>query len=269
MEILERSLLFDPITDIQASIVTATTGLYNVMDRDTRFPTVSISKNADGADFVYVVYFSSATVYRTIDRIALLEHNFKEFYVEYVDLSLGWLPFTLTSGAGTSSSSWITNSLTSHYLRCAQVTAAGFRIRAFSTHIANEEKSIGYLYGGVKKYEFPQKPGYSGYSLINKDTSIDHELANGGHRYQTLAHKNVATISLDFVGETMQSSLFDLYYERKELVFVPNPATTTASSWDKQIFPCIWSNGFNFETYSDNSATPYFSGTIELYEVPK
>jgi len=264
MEILGPNIMTFSDTGMTGSAASTTSAFFNnIVDSDLRRAFVTYNYNSDFAAFVLVVTFGSPQV---IDRIAIMGHNLKQFFVRNLDI---FDFFSMTQSSGTVSSEWISNSLTSNYMMFSPVTCSSFSIQMTKTITANEEKVVGYLAVGNRLLDLSQKPGYAGYSVINKDTSISHAMANGGYRYQKIAQKTSVKIDMEYVPATLRQSFYDLYFNRQEMIFVGNPPTTTAASWDKQIFPCVWSNGFDFETYSDNCATPYFSGSIVLDEIPK
>lgn len=266
MEILDANYLGLPTTEIYNTSGTMTASDYNFLDRDTRYPSISVGYNNDAASFIIVASFTSELVF---NRCAIMGNNLKEFSLTKLVTGIGFTTISLLPESGTIVSSWISNSATSMYLMFNDITTSQFRLVMTKTMSANDEKSVGYLALSKNNLTLSQKPGYAGYSLLTRDKSISHAMANGGYRYQTLSQKFSAKLQMDYVPASLHSSLYDLYYNRQEMIFVPNPPTTTASTWDTQLFPCVWANGFDFETYSDNCSTPYFSGTIELDEVPK
>ncbi len=269
MEILGQNIMTFPGIGMTGSAYSTTSDYFNnLLDSDLRRPFRTIDFDSDAATFVFIASFTS---YQVVDRIAIMGHNLKQFQVEWIGNTSGGIGgiLTLNEGSGTNTAQWTMNSLTSNYLMFDPLTCLQIIIRMTKTMVANQDKTVGYLSVCKSQLTLSQKPGYSGYSLVTKDKSISHEMANGGYRYQTLAQKMSAKLEMEYVPASLRASLYDLYYNRQEMMFVPNPPTTTASTWDQQIFPCVWSNGFDFETYSDNSSTPYYSGTIELDEVPK
>lgn len=258
MELLRKNFVN---TSTQLVVNTNTTTAANVFNPDIRFQFASDNFNNDLTTVTMRINFSETT---TVDRIALVGHNLKQFRVYYNGTTAS--TFALTSTANTSASNYSTNSDTSHYFACTPVACTSVSIDMYSTIVANQNKYLGYLVISEKLTDFDGRvPEAGGYRPSLVPQAVVHKLSDGGTRIQTLEDKWSAQLRLDYITASARSDLKDIFDEHDEMVFAPFGTTT---GWDAVIFPCVWEGGFDFFQYSDNAADAGFSGSITLRETP-
>ncbi len=223
---------------------------------DTTTTTIRIRLNAD----------ATTSYTGTIGRIALLDHNWKQFIVSQRSnkaSTAGYL--VLTSTCQTVTANWTTNSLTSHYLAFTALDITDLYIFATKTIVANSEKAIGSIYLSNNLLTFPITPSADNYRMTRQQISVNHELSDGGRRVHILDEKFRADISFDYVSSTFRDSLKTIYDSHDQLVFVPFEPTANGV-WDNICFPCQWHGEFDFFNFSDNAIDAGHSGSITLLE---
>lgn len=197
----------------------------------------------------------------TIDRIAIVNHNLKDFTLFYDGSTANAL--ALTSG-DTTAADYSSNSETSHYFRFTSIDVTSVTLDMKKTIVADQNKHIGYYVISENRTDFDGRVPIAQSYLPRLDTkSVDHALSDGTIRTQTLEDNWRATMSFDFVTEATRNTLKDVYDDHISLIFAPFGTTT---AWDGVIFPCNWVGPFEFYQFSDNAAAAGFSGSINLME---
>lgn len=225
---------------------------------DLTSTTIRIILNAD----------SIASYTGTVSRIAILNHNLKQFIVSQrsnIASTAGYL--ALTSTCQTTTASWNANSMTSHYLAFSAINVTDLYIFATKTMVANSEKAIGCIYMASNVLTFPVIPSANNYSMIRKQVAVNHELSDGGRRVHVIDEKFKCKMSFEYVSSSFRDSLKDLYDSHDQLVFVPFEPTS-AGVWDSICFPCQWHGAFDFYNLSDNAINAGHTGSITLLETP-
>lgn len=243
-------------------IVNDNTSTYaNILNPDFRFQYSSANFANDLTTVTMRIAFSETM---TVDRIALCEHNLKDFTLFYNGVTAN--TFALTTTSDTIASSYSSNSSTSHYFQCTSVDCTSVSIDMKKTITANQNKALGYFVISKKKTNFGGRiPSAQGYDVKSNPMQIRHVMSNGGVRLQTLEDKFEATIRFDYLTTTVRDELKEIFDNHEELIFCPFGTTT---GWDTLIFPCVWVGNFDFFNYSDNASTAGFSGSINLLETP-
>lgn len=199
-----------------------------------------------------------------ISRVALLEHNLKDFQIFYNGATANYL--SLTAGGNTGTANWSANSLTSNYLQLAatiNVTSLTFDLR--KTIVANNEKAIGHIIVSEVALSFGRLPNASGYTPNITPKQVVHTMSDGGIKINTLKEKWSVKLSYQNIDETNRDLLKGAYDLHKEFIFVP---FGTATGWDKIAFPCVWLGAFGFYKYSsDVGSAGGYTGSIDLKEV--
>lgn len=259
MEILARNL-FQTTTQIVVNDNTASAE--NLLNPDIRFQ-YSTSNFADDLTTASIRINFDTT--QTVDRIALVGHNLKDFKVYYNGVTAN--TFTLEAGAATTTTDYSTNSETSHYFRVATgVACTSVSIDMRKTISADGNKYLGYLVVTAIRTDFDGRvPSSDGYRPLIVPQAVVHKLSDGGTRIQTLEDKWSAELQFDYVSEDTRDDLKAIFDDHVEMIFCPFGTTT---GWDAIIFPCVWAGGFNFFEYSDNAADSGFSGSLNLLEIP-
>lgn len=246
-------------TSTQLVVNANTATAENVMTRDLKFQFSSDNFANDSTTVTMRINFDETL---TVDRIALVGHNLKQFRVYYNGATAN--VFSLSAPANTNASSYATNSATSHYFRTASVGVTSVSIDMYSTIEANKNKVLGYLVISQKLTDFDGRvPIAQTYMPKINPQNVVHRLSDGGVRIQTLEHKFASSFNLDFVTEQTRNDLRTIFEDNDSFIFCPFGTTT---SWDEVIYPCVWNDSFDFFGYSDNAAVAGFSGRINLLE---
>lgn len=258
MELLYKSFLQ---TSTQIVVNSNTATARSVMFRDSRFEYSSDNFANDSTTVTMRINFDETL---TVDRIAMVGHNLKQFRVYYDGTTAN--TFALTSTANTTASNYSTNSATSHYFRCTPVACTSVSIDMYSTISPNLNKVLGYLAISQIRTDFNERgPVAQSYRPGINPQNIVHRMSDGGTRIQTVEDKWMASFSLDFIDTTTRDELKAIYDDHDDVIFC---AFGTTTGWDEVIFPCVWSGDFDFYTFSDNAADAGYSGNVRLFETP-
>jgi len=248
-------------TTTAISVINNTASASNLLNSDTRFQYFTDQMNDDATTAAITISFTQTT---TVDRIALVNHNWKAFTIFYNGSTANTLNLTATSN--TTTSDYSSNSDTSHYFRFAPINAVTISIHAKSTIVANQNKYLGYVVVSEKLTNFGGRiPSANRYQPVLDSQGVVHRLSDGGTRIQTIEDKWSVNMAFDYLTEDVRDELKEIFDDHEELVFAPFGTTT---GWDAVIFPCVWEGGFEFFRYSDNASEAGFSGGIKLRETP-
>jgi hypothetical protein len=248
-------------TTTQFVVNSNTTTVSNIMNPDIRFQYASDILNNDLTTATMRINFSETL---TVDRIAIVGHNLKDFTVFYDGVTAN--TFALTATANTSTTDYVTNSATSHYFRVSPVACTSVSIDMKKTIVADQNKTIGYLVVSEKLTDFDGRvPSSENYRPTLNPQAVVHRLSDGGTRIQTLGDKWTAQLGFDYVTQTTRDELKTIFDAHNEMIFCPFGTTT---GWDAVIFPCVWNGPFNFFQHSDNAVAAGFSGNLTLEETP-
>lgn len=202
-----------------------------------------------------------------VNRIALVDHNFKDFTVEYTDSQIFFTTgaFALTSTALTTLTDFLNNSETSNYFMTPTTLVNSIQIYVSATSDGTVERYLGYLMVSNVKTDFEGRvPNAQNFTVTKKPTQVRHTMSNGGTRLHTLSETYEVNLTLDYISETLRNTLQDIYESHEDLIFTPFP---TSTGWDGLTFPCVWSGNFSFN-YSDNASDAGYTGSLELLGTP-
>lgn len=230
----------------------------NILNRDNYLQWQSDGDDSDSTTTTLTVTFDETT---TIDRIALMNHNWKKFTVFYNGVTAN----TFTISGLTTTTNFITNSATSLYFSTTPVGCTSVTIDITETITADQEKAIGHLLLSEQLLEFDRIPAANNYKPTINVEQIRHKMSDGGTRIHTISKKWSTEISFKYIEEDFRDDLYDIWNDSDEFVFVPFPTTT---GWDGILYECVWEGDFDFYTYSDNALTSGYSGKIRLSETP-
>lgn len=253
MEFLAANF-FDTTTQISVNSNTVTAEF--IISPDVRKQYVSSGYADDSLTSSITITFDST---QTVDRISLLEMNGKKFNIYYNGATAN--AFALTGP--TTTSQFITNSLSSMYLQCTPVACLSVTFDIYSTVVANSEKAIGHIILSENEFSFPKIPASGGYTPLLKSKEFSHELSDGGNRSHFVQTKWDIKMSYKYITQSFRDDLKDIYDTREPFIFVP---FGTSSGWDGVIFEANWVGNFDFYKYSDNAVASGYSGSIELKE---
>lgn len=256
MEFLTKNLFN---TTTMATVASGTLTVDYLLLRDTNRQYVTTAYNDDLLTASLTIDFGST---QSVSKIALLGMNLKSFTIFHSGATANTL--ALTSTGATTTSDWSTNSETAMYLQFSTIQAQSFTIDMKTTQVANSEKAIGYLYLGDLLLDFERIPSSSNYKPRYKSEEIKHKLSDGGMRIQKVATRFSTEIKLKYVSRSFADSLYNVWSDGDEFVFVPFGTTT---AWDEIFHTVVWGGEFDFIEYADNAVGAGFSGSISLFEV--
>lgn len=205
------------------------------------------------------ISFTSTT---TVDRIAMVNHNLKDFTLFYNGVTAN--TFAMTAASDTTVSDYTSNSETSKYIRVTPVDVTSVTLDMSKTIVADQNKKIGYYAISENRTIFGERlPNSFGYLPALDVKGVNHYLADGTVRSQILEDNWKTTIILDYVSETVRDELKSIYDDHVGVLFAPFGTTT---GWDAILFPANWLGPFEFYKHSDNAAAAGFSGSIRFEE---
>jgi hypothetical protein len=234
----------------------------NLLFRDIRYQYYTVSSADDSLTASIRINFDETL---TVDRIAILGHNLRDFTVYYNGVTAN--TFSLDSFQDTTTSHFASNSATSTYLRCTPVDCTSVSIDMRKTITAGQNKYIGYLVVTEKLTDFDGRvPSAQKYDPMLTPTQTKHQTADGGIRLHTIDEKWITQIGFDALEQSTRDDLLEIWQNKEEMIFARFGTTT---GWDGHMYPCVWSGGFNFYKYTDNAVDAGFSGSLTLEETPK
>jgi len=253
MEFLVQNT-FNTTTQMTVTSGSATSSF--LLDTDRRFQFTSSGLNNDLTTLSFTISFDSTT---TIDRIGMLEMNWKDFDVYYNGATAN--TFTITNP--TTTTSFTSNSATDMYLITTQVGVTSITFDILSTHTTDSEKAIGHLYVGSQSLDFERTPNSKSYIPFIDPKEFIHELSDGGVRRHLVQNKWASTIKFKYISESFRNNLRTIYENNNPNVFVP---FGTGTSWDGILYESNWVGKFEFYKYSADANQSGFSGSIKLRE---
>jgi len=171
----------------------------------------------------------------SIERIALQNHNLKQFRVYYDGTTANVI--TLETGRDTSTSSWATNSATEHYLKFTAVNCTSISIQMDLAQTVDTNKKIGELWIGALQLRLDFNPDVTGYDPIIYSKQIRHEMSDGGISIYDIREKWRCKLKLRYRNDSITTSLRELYDAKDDFCAVPFPTGTT---WNGDIFNVMW-----------------------------
>lgn len=228
-----------------------------LFSRDVRYQYASSGYTGSTATTITINFSETLTV----SRIALLEHNFKDFSVYYNGVTAN--VFALTTTSATTTANFSSNSETSMYMYATPQACTSVSIQINNTISGTSERAIGFLLLSDLTLEFERTPAADNYKPSIDRKEIVHELSDGGIRQHVIQDKQAAEIKFKHVSESFRDDLKTVYDMATPQVFVPFGTTT---AWDKIIFEANWIGDFTFFQYSDDAVASGFSGVIKLRE---
>jgi hypothetical protein len=256
MEILKASYC---LTTTQFAVNSNTDTVSNILNPDKTVQYYSDAFNNDATTSTMRISFDATT---TVDRIALLGMNLKQFRIYYNGTTAN--TFAMTSTGATTTSYWTSNSETSMYLRLnGAIACTSVSIDMYSTQVANSEKAIGHLIISQLDRQFERQPNAASYNAKIDPEQVVHTMSDGGTRIHTVNSKYVFDVKMKYVSRSFKDYLQDLYSSRLNFIFCP---FGTATSWDEIIADVVWAGNFDFFKFSDDASNSGFSGSISLRE---
>lgn len=232
----------------------------NIFNSDKFFQYYTDGLNNDATSASITITFDETTA---VSRIALLDHNLKSYRLFYNGSTAN--TFTFTGSPSTTTSYFTSNSETSQYFRFNTITVSSITLDLLSTQIANSEKAVGRLIISDLILDFPQLPSARNFDPRVNPKQVIHTLSDGGTRIHNIRSKWSANIKLEYITESFRNDLKDVWESEDVFGFCP---FGTSTSWDGQIYDCVWTGPFEFYEYTENALVSGFSGNIKLKETP-
>ena len=232
----------------------------NYLNTTTMVSITSLNLDSDTTVCTIRIEFAST---KSFNRIVLENINWKSFKIYHSSNTAN--TFTLVD-APTTTSEWVTNSVTTMMLKFATVSASIITIDATATMIADQDKQISGLWFLDKAYEFTDMPNAKNYDPNIEQKNYKHEMSDGGSAIYFIQDIFKASIKRDYISSTERGLMYDLYSYHEPLVFIPFP---TGTSWDGDIYEVNWVDKFEFNQFTHNVKSNGYSGTIRLEETAK
>lgn len=253
---LLRANRINTTTQLVVNSNTATAG--NVFLADVRYQAYSSGLADDAQWYTMRVNFGATTL---VDRLALLEHNAKEFRV-YANGATASL-LGLDSGP-TTTLDFLNNTDPDQFFRVTPTYATSITLEMRATMTPNQNKALGFFYIGDLLTDFDgQVPPADGFEPVLQNISVEHTMSDGGRRIHSIADRWSTPLRFTHLPRAVRDELKEIYDLHSDMVFA---AFGTATGWDGHLYPCVWEGPFNFYRYSDNAADSGFTGSLELSE---
>jgi hypothetical protein len=246
-------------TTTMINVDSGTLTIKNIFNPDKTKQWVSSGYNNDALTEILTIQFNQTT---TLDRIALKEHNLKEFKIYYDNNTAS--VFSLVTG-DTATLNYTGCSETSQFFNINSVACTSVSLYMTKTQSVNSEKAIGYLYLGQSLMSLPRIPAASNYKVAKTAVKITHTLSDGGKRLQKISEKWSASVKLAYLPQSDVENLETIFNLKSPMFFAP---LGTCTGWSGILFEAVWEGDFGFWQYSDNAPTAGFEGSIKLSEAP-
>jgi hypothetical protein len=245
-------------TTTQITFDSNTLTIENIFNRDPTFQYFSDGYNDDLTTTTVTIAFDETM---TVDRIALMEHNLKDFTLFYNGATAN--TFAMSTTSDTISTSYASNSETAQYFQVTSVNCTSVTLDMKSTQVANAEKAVGFFMVSQSELDFPRIPSAGDYKPVLDPRKVRHKLSDGGNRVHREKDKWRADVKFANIEASFRDNLKAVYDQNKPFNFVPFGTTT---SWDEILFESVWINNFDFYKHSDNAVNAGFTGNIKLVE---
>lgn len=197
----------------------------------------------------------------SIGRIAMLNHNIKDFTIFYDGVTAN----TFVVTGATTVTDYSQNSATSQYWIATSVECTSVTFDLNKTMVADSEKAIGHLYVGDSLLTFDRLPAAKNYKPKIDSVETVHTLSDGGTRIHQVSKKWKVDISYKYITQSFRDDLETVYNSKDSFIYVPFPTT---SSWDGIFVRAVWPGDFDFYGYSDDVLDAGYSGSIAIREIP-
>lgn len=242
--------------------------VYNILYRDTAFRWSSNVNPNGTTTAVTLTYSFDATT--TIDRLALMQHNWREFRIFYNGSTASTI--ALDSGhtalLETTASYWQSNTLSAMYLKFTPINCTSLTIDIYATDTATGAGTpeLGYLVATELLTDFDGiKPTASNFRTNKTPKQIVHELGDGSIKVQNIKNKYSAELNLIHIGDSVASCLYDIYNYDGNFHFIHSP--TQSANWNEIAVPCVWVGDYGFNDYTSNIKENGRSGMIRISEI--
>jgi hypothetical protein len=228
-----------------------------LMSPDLTLQCVSSGLNDDTQIFQVRIQFDQTM---TVDRIALMGHNVKEYVGYYNGVTAN--AFALVAGQ-TTTMHFTGNADTLQYMPVTPVACTSVSFDFKKTMTVNAEKAIGYLAVSELIYAFERNPAAPDFTPVINPMQLVHQLSTGGTRSHTIDNKWSHKIKFSNITQTFRDSLKAVYDLQTPVLFVPFGTTT---AWDGVLYEANWTGPFQFYQYSDSAVAAGYTGQIQLLE---
>ena len=220
-----------------------------LFDRNPNLTYSSVNYNSTTAT-VISIELSTSTI---ISHLMLQNHNFRAFRAFYN---------SATANTFSPDINVTQNSATSHYFSFTSITVNSIQIQVDNTIAGSVEKSIGEIIVTERRLQFERNPTADEWHPRIRRRQIVHEMPDGGAKVYQIRDKYRARIGWDFITESFQNNLKDVFEDATPFVFAPFP---TATGWDGVAPEVSWIGDFNFK-HGDNAKDAGYSGDLDLWE---
>lgn len=238
-----------------------TATLSDIISSDLTRQYLTDGSASDSISAQVTMIFSTTT---NVSRIAIQEHNLKQFRLFYNSVTANSL--ALASGSGTTTANFANQTDTSHYLVFTTIACSSLTLEMDRTLVANDEKAIGRYTISDLVLDFATNgriPAAKDYKPNKKQESVTHTLSDGGTRNHKVDKKWQVKIKYKYISETFRDELEVIYERTQPYIFCPFGTTL---AWDGILFECVWPGNFEFYEYSDDASGAGYSGNIDLRE---
>lgn len=246
-------------TTTMIDVLSGTLTMANLFNPDKTQQWVSQGYNDDTLAAEITINFSETT---TIDRLALKEHNLKEFHFYYNGVTAN--TFNLST-ANTTTLSYISNSDTAQYFAVTPIDCTSVTLYMKKTQSVDSEKAVGFFYVGQNLLDLPRIPASKNYQITKKVVKITHKLSDGGIRQQKISEKWETKVKLSYISDADVTNLEDIYDRKSATMFAPFGTSTV---WPGILYECVWEGDFDFWEFADNASSAGREGSIKLSETP-
>lgn len=219
----------------------------NAYDGDKDSQWVSSGANSDSQDVTLEIEFyeGSRAIDRTIDRLILVNHNLKDYLIEYWDGS-AWQTWLNVTGDVASTT---IQTLTEH-------TISKMRLTAHTTQSVNAEKAIGEMI--VCALQLDPARDLSVYEVVFSENASVYRSGDGGVQKQVKRfspnrfEKYEARVAFDFLSESVLDSFYSI--KKNGLPFLWQPESVSRPD---EIYYVNWTDAFKYKYLSQNKGAGF------------
>lgn len=219
--------------DSFASSYVGSSGYSSLYDKDRTSQLVTVGAGSDGTEVEITITFKegSTAVNRTFTSIWVLNHNMKQWDIEYYDGS--WHSLLAETVDATQD----------RLVEFAAVTASMLRISCLKTQVAHEQKKIGELI--VANLLLDIGKDMSNYDVRYREKVKDIVLGDGslhrvvspyGNSY-SLSQKYEANVGFKYISKSLRDSLKAIKELNESVLWLPE-----SSALPYEIFEVLWTS---------------------------
>lgn len=242
--------------DDTVSVTSGSGSFANAYDRDydSRWLTSGANSDATTVTITIIFFEGSVAIDRTIDRLIVLNHNWKNFVISYWDGSAyqTWLTVTGNTTADT------VHTLASH-------TISEMKIEITNTIVTNAEKFAGEIIPCALQLDIGQDMAM--YEVVYSKNAIATRMGDGGVQQQVKRfsanrfEKYEASVAFDYISASVLASLDTIKKTGKPFLWQPE-----YTARPKEVYLVNWIDSFRYR-YVSMYKTAGFHVEFALAEV--